>query len=74
MTTAQSLDSVSGLVLFKNFISDLDEGAQCTLSRFADDTKLGEVDNMPEGCPTFQQDLDRLVNWAERNFLNKDKV
>lgn len=54
---------IPGPVLFNNCRSDLDRGAECTLSKLADDTKLGGGADRPDACCTaVQLDPDRLQN------------
>ncbi|PKU47253.1 rna-directed dna polymerase from mobile element jockey- hypothetical protein [Limosa lapponica baueri] len=65
--------SILGPVQSNTLISDFYEGADCTLSKFIDNTKMDRVANTPDGCSAFKRDLNRTEKWAERNLMKFNK-
>jgi len=67
-------DSVLGPEIFNIFASDIDSGIECTLSKFADDTKLSDVVIKLEGKDAINRDLDRSQRWASVNLVKFNKA
>lgn len=67
------LGLILGSVLCNVFISDLDDGTQCTHRKFVDDAKLGGVIDRSGGCAAVQRDHRRLEEWANRNIMKFHK-
>jgi len=74
LTSGILQELVLGPVLFNIFVGDMESGIKCTLSNFADDTKLSGAVGVPEVRGAIQRDLDRLERCAHANFMKFNRA
>ncbi|KAJ7410586.1 rna-directed dna polymerase from mobile element jockey-like [Willisornis vidua] len=72
VTTGVPQGFILGPVLFI-IINDLDAGLEGILSKFADNTKLGEAPDSLKGREGLQRDLDKLVGWTITKHIKFNK-
>lgn len=74
VTSWVSQGAILGCVLFNVFISDLEDVTECTCTKFADDTKLGVLVDMPEGRAVIRgTDVSSTNGLIETIKFRKDK-
>jgi len=67
-------ESLLGPILFNIFINDIYSGTECTLHKFADDTKLRGAVHMLEGRDAIQRDVESLKEWSHVNLMKFNKA
>ncbi len=61
--------SVLGPILFIIYVNDLENELKSSISKLADDTKVGGKAFANSDCETIQNDLDKIVQWSEKCHL-----
>ncbi len=58
--------SILGPMLFIIYINDVDAGLNNCISKFADDTKIGNSVLTDEDRQSLQEDLHKILAWSDR--------
>lgn len=58
---------ILGPILFNIFISNLDAGEECILSKFSDDTKMGDDFNNQEGDLLILSEVSRQIGGLDNH-------
>ena len=66
VTSGVPQGSVLGPILFIIYINDLESGLKSTISKFADDTKVGGKALTKTDCEIIQKDLNHIIEWSEK--------
>ena len=70
VTSGVPQGSVLGPLLFLIYINDLDNSIVIKIFKLADDTKLCHSSRHPDEGLELQEDLNRLVDWANTWQMN----
>ena len=75
VTSGVPQGSVLGPVLFTIYINDIDDGVQCNILKFADDTKLFGSCASQQDVMKIQNDLHTMFQWSQdwQMLFNVDK-
>jgi len=73
-STVKYLINSTGTSTVKYIIKAIDSGIECTLSKFAGDTKQSDAVGLLEGRDAIQRHLDRLEQWAHVNCIKFSKA
>jgi len=74
VTSGIPQESIVAPALFNIFVSDMESGTECTLSKSADDTRLCGVAETLEGRDTIHRDLGKLERWAREDIVKFNKA
>ena len=66
VTSGVPQGSVLGPLLFIMYINDIDVGLNNFISKFADDTKIGNAILTEEDKNSLQNDLNKIIAWSEK--------